>query len=306
LTNVTEKTQEYTNTPKISTKVIISILYFLLSVSIIYLIYKKTHINLREIYEILYNNKYVFILSLFSYLAAFLLKVLRWWIIVNLLYNKLFNFEKKYDFSYLLNLSSLSSILNSLGISLIISDSIKSSILALNNYKSGKIITKDRIWIFISPYLDRIIGLLSAIILAIPFFIPSLSYYPMLIIIILSFPILLNKKIQDKYKITYFLFALSMFSHIFDSFSLFLFVKLIFNLDLNFYQWFMAFILGGIGSILSVFGGLGGRTYGISFIINNIKTSLILDITYYLIQIITAITLLLISSIVIKLKDKTK
>jgi len=297
VTNITEGAKEHSyNTP---IKIIISILYFLLSVLIIFLIYKKTHLSLKEIYEILNNYKWIFFLSLLSYSMAFLLKVLRWWIIVNFFYNKLFNLKENHSFSYMLYLSSLSLILNSLGMSLIISDGIKSSILALNNYKKEKTIHK--IWIFLSPYLDRIIGLSSAIILAIPFFFPSSLWIITSLLLILSFSIFFIPKtvniITDKYKIIYGLFILSMFSHIFDSLSLFLFVKGAFNLELNFFQWFIAFILGGLGSILSVFGGLGGRTYGISIILNNIKTSLILDIVYYLLQIITSIFFFLTSFI---------
>jgi hypothetical protein len=63
--------------------------------------------------------------------------------------------------------------------------------------------------------------------------------------------------------------------------------------SVNFYIWVLAHLIGSIFSVFSIFAGLGTRTIGLSYIINNVKNNFYIDIFYYLFQVFNALVSLL-------------
>lgn len=195
-------------------------------------------------------------------------------------------FENQWNFFYFLNLSATASILSSLGLSMFVTDGLKSGILVLRE----KVI-KNKIFLFLSPYLDRLVGLFAAIFIFVIFYFKNylISLFSIIILFLLT---ILNWR-NEIFRGIFTGFILSMFSHVMDAFSLYIFIHFVFKYDIFWSQWLLAFIFGGVSSLLSVFGGLGGRALGINLFIKDLNTSFTLDIIYYLMQLFSAIIAIL-------------
>lgn len=183
-------------------------------------------------------------------------------------------------------MSAIASILSSLGLSMFVTDGLKSGILVLRE----KVI-KNKIFLFLSPYLDRLVGLFAAIFIFVIFYFKNylISLFSIIILFLLT---ILNWR-NEIFRGIFTGFILSMFSHVMDAFSLYIFIHFVFKYDIFWSQWLLAFIFGGISSLLSVFGGLGGRALGINLFIKDLNTSFTLDIIYYLMQLFSAIIAIL-------------
>lgn len=195
-------------------------------------------------------------------------------------------FENQWNFFYFLNLSAIASILSSVGLSMFVTDGLKSGILVLRE----KVI-KNKIFLFLSPYLDRLVGLFAAIFIFVIFYFKN--YLISLFSIIILFLLMILNWRNEIFRGIFTGFILSMFSHVMDAFSLYIFIHFVFKYDIFWSQWLLAFIFGGISSLLSVFGGLGGRALGINLFINDLNISFTLDIIYYLMQLFSAIIAIL-------------
>lgn len=167
-----------------------------------------------------------------------------------------------------------------------VTDGLKSGILVLRE----KVI-KNKIFLFLSPYLDRLVGLFAAIFIFVIFYFKNylISLFSIIILFLLT---ILNWR-NEIFRGIFTGFILSMFSHVMDAFSLYIFIHFVFKYDIFWSQWLLAFIFGGVSSLLSVFGGLGGRALGINLFIKDLNTSFTLDIIYYLMQLFSAIIAIL-------------
>ncbi|MFN3995472.1 MAG: hypothetical protein ACK4GR_02955 [bacterium] len=143
---------------------------------------------------------------------------------------------------------------------------------------------------FFSSYIDRIIGLLAALVLALLFFYKNYIFFFIFFLIIGMFIFFYFSK-NSLYRVSLFAFFISVFSQVIDSLALYGFWVFVFNQNITFFEWFVAFVVGSVTSVLSAFGGLGGRTIGMSLLLgqNNIKNIFIVDILYYLLQVFSAL-----------------
>ncbi|MCS7232380.1 MAG: hypothetical protein RMJ67_09645 [Elusimicrobiota bacterium] len=246
----------------------------------------KTSIKLNDIYNIFIGNLNFFIIALLFSFSALILKVLRWRIVIGIF------FSSNWNFMFLLNLSSISLLLSLVGLSLFLTDGIKSGVLAFR--EEGM---KNKMFMFLTPYFDRFIGTVAAVLLAFLFFFKN--YFILLFFFIIFTFLVIFGWNRDNYRIVCISLILSFISHIFDSFSLYLFLNFSLGYKISFYDWFLAFVLGSFSSLLSIFGGLGGRAIGMNLILGdqNLKISFILDIIYYLLQLFSAILGILLFSL---------
>lgn len=262
-------------------------IYFLLSVFIVYFLYRKTSFKVLEIYEVLVSNYLLFFVGIFFSFLALVLKVLRWNILIDV-------FLEKKNFIDLLKLSSIASVLNSFGLSLFITDGLKSGVLAIKEENF-----KNKAFMFFSSYADRLVGLVVAFVIILSFIAKKffLTFIILFLVLVLFF------FVKFEYKGLLLSFFITFLSYFFDSLSLYFFLVVVWGQKVDFWNWFAAFVAGGLGSVLSIFGGLGGRAIGISLVLSNqnVKIAFMLDILYYLMQLIASILALFISLI---LKDK--
>lgn len=260
-------------------------IYVLFSGFLFFWIYRKTYVKLNDIFTILTESFFVFVTSIFLSFIATILKVLRWKILIEAF------LSSSYSFFYLLSLTSFSLVLNSVGLNLVFSDGVKSGILAIKGEN-----VKNKIFLFFTPYVDRIVGIISAVIMAAVLVFKNFFVLLISIMFLIGLYLVTNDKIFKIILITIFI---SFLSHLLDAFSLFSFLIFVFDYKISFYEWFLAFILGSFGSLLSVFGGLGGRSLGMSILLGhqNLKTAFLLDIIYYFLQLSSAVLGLLIFGI---------
>lgn len=264
-------------------KYLLFFLYLVFSIVVIFFIYRKTAFGFEDIYSLIVKNYILFFFTVVLSFITLVIKVYRWRMVINLF------FSSRLSFFYLLNLNSLSLILNSVGLSMFITDGLKSGFLVLREEGIRKEDIRNRLLIFLSPYMDRIIGSVAAISMFVIFL---LKNYIFLLLFIFALFLLLFYFWKDLvYRIVIGGIILSFFSHIIDSLSLYLFLVYVLGVNVKFPDWFLAFIVGSFSALISIFGGLGGRTIGMSFILgeNNLKSAFLLDLMYYILQLISAI-----------------
>jgi hypothetical protein len=282
-------------------KYLVLVLFLFFSIGIIYYLYLKTSFKFSQIKEFyLFNFKELILANLIT-LIAFILKTYRWKLIVDNLVNKRLNFLK---FIYL---SSIGSLLNSVGLSIIISDGIKSTILSFDDLKKDDKINK--IKGILSSYGDRILGIIAASILLLFL---SAFHFNFIFIILGIIGVSLSFLATKYLDIQVFILSIiiSFIAHILDAFSMYLIFVYVLKQSVNFYIWVLAHLIGSIFSVFSIFAGLGTRTIGLSYIINNVKNNFYIDIFYYLFQVFNALvslflffTILSINKIVLKNKN---
>ena len=268
---------------KIIIKYLLFFIYLVFSIVVIFFIYRKTALGFKDIYYLISKNYILFFFTVVLSFITLLIKVYRWKMVINLF------FSSRLSFFYLLNLNSLSLILNSVGLSMFITDGLKSGFLVLREEEIRKEDIRNRLLIFLSPYMDRIIGSVAAVSMFVIFL---LKNYIFLLLFIFALFLLLFYFWKDLvYRIVIGGIILSFFSHIIDSLSLYLFLVYVLGVNVKFTDWFLAFIVGSFSALISIFGGLGGRTIGMSFILgeNNLKSAFLLDLMYYILQLISAI-----------------
>ena len=285
-------------------KYLVLVLFLFFSIAILYYLYLKTSFKFSQIKEFyLFNFKELILANLIT-LIAFILKTYRWKLIVDSLVNKRLNFLK---FIYL---SSIGSLLNSVGLSIIISDGIKSTILSFDDLKKDDKINK--IKGILSSYGDRILGIIAASILLLFL---SAFHFNFIFIILGIIGVSLSFLATKYLDIQVFIFSIiiSFIAHILDAFSMYLIFVYVLKQSANFYTWVLAHLIGSIFSVFSIFAGLGTRTIGLSYIINNVKNNFYIDIFYYLFQVFNALvslllffTILSINKIVLKNKNFLK
>ncbi len=264
-------------------KYLLFFLYLVFSIVVIFFIYRKTAFGFEDIYSLIVKNYILFFFTVVLSFITLVIKVYRWRMVINLF------FSSRLSFFYLLNLNSLSLILNSVGLSMFITDGLKSGFLVLREEGIRKEDIRNRLLIFLSPYMDRIIGSVAAVSMFVIFL---LKNYIFLLLFIFALFLLLFYFWKDLvYRIVIGGIILSFFSHIIDSLSLYLFLVYVLGVNVKFPDWFLAFIVGSFSALISIFGGLGGRTIGMSFILgeNNLKSAFLLDLMYYILQLISAI-----------------
>lgn len=282
-------------------KYLVLVLFLFFSIAILYYLYLKTSFKFSQIKEFyLFNFKELILANLIT-LIAFILKTYRWKLIVDSLVNKRLNFLK---FIYL---SSIGSLLNSVGLSIIISDGIKSTILSFDDLKKDDKINK--IKGILSSYGDRVLGIIAASILLLFL---SAFHFNFIFIILGIIGVSLSFLATKYLDIQVFIFSIiiSFIAHILDAFSMYLIFVYVLKQSANFYTWVLAHLIGSIFSVFSIFAGLGTRTIGLSYIINNVKNNFYIDIFYYLFQVFNALvslllffTILSINKIVLKNKN---
>jgi hypothetical protein len=282
-------------------KYLVLVLFLFFSIAILYYLYLKTSFKFSQIKEFYLFNFRELILANLITLIAFTLKTYRWKLIVDSLVNKRLNFLK---FIYL---SSIGSLLNSVGLSIIISDGIKSTILSFDDLKKDDKINK--IKGILSSYGDRILGIIAASILLLFL---SAFHFNFIFIILGIIGVSLSFLATKYLDIQVFIFSIiiSFIAHILDAFSMYLIFVYVLKQSANFYTWVLAHLIGSIFSVFSIFAGLGTRTIGLSYIINNVKNNFYIDIFYYLFQVFNALvslllffTILSINKIVLKNKN---
>ncbi len=279
---------------KNSLKYLIIFIFFIISIVVLYFLYLKTSFRFSQIkdFYLLYYKE--LILANFITLLAFLLKTYRWKIIVDNLVNK------KIDFFKFVYLTSIGSLLNSIGLSIIISDGIKSTILSFDDLKQDDKISK--IKGVLSSYGDRILGVIAASILLLFL---SAFYFNFIFIILgligISFSFLAIKYLD--LKVFILAIIISFFSHILDAFSMYLIFVLVLKQSVSFYIWILAHLVGSIFSVFSIFAGLGTRTIGLSYIINNVKNNFYIDVFYYLFQVFNSIISLILLAFILLIKS---
>lgn len=273
-------------------KYLVLVLFLFFSIGIIYYLYLKTSFKFSQIKEFyLFNFKELILANLIT-LIAFILKTYRWKLIVDNLVNKRLNFLK---FIYL---SSIGSLLNSVGLSIIISDGIKSTILSFDDLKKDDKINK--IKGILSSYGDRILGIIAASILLLFL---SAFHFNFIFIILGIIGVSLSFLATKYLDIQVFIFSIiiSFIAHILDAFSMYLIFAYVLKQSANFYIWVLAHLIGSIFSVFSIFAGLGTRTIGLSYIINNVKNNFYIDIFYYLFQVFNALVSLLLFFIILSI-----
>ncbi|MEN3015602.1 MAG: hypothetical protein ABDH21_06080 [bacterium] len=259
-------------------RILIIVLYTCISVIIIWMVYQKSIINISYVYALIQSNWVVLVVSIFLCFISFLLKVIRWYMLLGLSYSGL-------NFLYLLNLSATGSLLNSVGLSLLISDGIKSGVLVLSTMKDIGLANSNKWYLLFSPYLDRFIGFVAAIAIFSIFFLKNIILL-VLGLLILGVCLIYTR---NEYRVILLAFLLSLFSHIIESLSLYVFLKFVFSKGIDLVDWVLAYVVGSFSSLLSMFGGLGARAIGINLLLKDINLSFIVDIIHYLIQIICSI-----------------
>lgn len=282
---------------KNSLKYFIIFIFFIFSVIVIYFLYLKTSFKVSQIKDFYFLYYKELILANFITLIAFFLKTYRWKIIVDNLVNK------KIDFLKFIYLTSLGSLLNAVGLSIIISDGIKSTILSFDDLKQDDKISK--IKGILSSYGDRILGIIAASILLLFL---SIFYFNFIFIILgiigISFSFLAVKYLDFK---TFILAVIiSFISHLLDAFSMYLIFVLVLKQSVSFYIWILAHLIGSIFSVFSIFAGLGTRTIGLSYIINNVKNNFYIDIFYYLFQVFNSLISLIFFLFILLIKNILK
>lgn len=282
---------------KNSLKYFIIFIFFIFSVIVIYFLYLKTSFKVSQIKDFYFLYYKELILANFITLIAFFLKTYRWKIIVDNLLNK------KIDFLKFIYLTSLGSLLNAVGLSIIISDGIKSTILSFDDLKQDDKISK--IKGILSSYGDRILGIIAASILLLFL---SIFYFNFIFIILgiigISFSFLAVKYLDFK---TFTLAVIISFvSHLLDAFSMYLIFVLVLKQSVSFYIWILAHLIGSIFSVFSIFAGLGTRTIGLSYIINNVKNNFYIDIFYYLFQVFNSLISLIFFLFILLIKNILK
>jgi hypothetical protein len=273
-------------------KYLVLVLFLFFSLGIIYYLYLKTSFKFSQIKEFyLFNFKELILANLIT-LIAFILKTYRWKLIVDNLVNKRLNFLK---FIYL---SSIGSLLNSVGLSIIISDGIKSTILSFDDLKKDDKINK--IKGILSSYGDRVLGIIAASILLLFL---SAFHFNFIFIILGIIGVSLSFLATKYLDIQVFIFSIiiSFIAHILDAFSMYLIFVYVLKQSANFYIWVLAHLIGSIFSVFSIFAGLGTRTIGLSYIINNVKNNFYIDIFYYLFQVFNALVSLLLFFIILSI-----
>lgn len=267
---------------RVIVKYLLFLLYLVFSIVVIFFIYRKTAFGFEDIYSLIVKNYILFFFTVVLSFITLVIKVYRWRMVINLF------FSIRLSFFYLLNLNSLSLILNSVGLSMFITDGLKSGFLVLREEGIRKEDIRNRLLIFLSPYMDRIIGSVAAVSMFVIFL---LKNYIFLLLFIFALFLLLFYFWKDLvYRIVIGGIILSFFSHLIDSLSLYLFLVYVLGVNVKFPDWFLAFIVGSFSALISIFGGLGGRTIGMSFILgeNNLKSAFLLDLMYYILQLISA------------------
>jgi hypothetical protein len=273
-------------------KYLVLVLFLFFSIGIIYYLYLKTSFKFSQIKEFYLFNFRELILANLITLIAFILKTYRWKLIVDNLVNKRLNFLK---FIYL---SSIGSLLNSVGLSIIISDGIKSTILSFDDLKKDDKINK--IKGILSSYGDRVLGIIAASILLLFL---SAFHFNFIFIILGIIGVSLSFLATKYLDIQVFIFSIiiSFIAHILDAFSMYLIFVYVLKQSANFYIWVLAHLIGSIFSVFSIFAGLGTRTIGLSYIINNVKNNFYIDIFYYLFQVFNALVSLLLFFIILSI-----
>ncbi|MCX7972682.1 MAG: hypothetical protein N2657_05680 [bacterium] len=267
-------------------KIFLFLIYLVLSFILIGFLYNKAMLKISDIYHVVFSNWIVFLfMFLFSFLA-FILKVFRWMFVIDLL------FISNRNFFLLLNLSSISLLLNQFGLSLVITDGIKGGVLTLSDRK-----IKNRILMFISPYLDRLVGILAALVLSLMFYLKSFFMWMVFFILLMVLVLMVWKR--GYYRFIILVFLLSFFSQIFESFSLYILIERVLDYRIDFGKWFFAFVVGSFSSLLSAFGGLGGRAIGMNLILGeqNFKIPFMIDVIYYFLQLSCAVIGIVISMV---------
>lgn len=267
-------------------KIFLFLIYLVLSFILIGFLYNKAMLKISDIYHVVFSNWIVFLfMFLFSFLA-FILKVFRWMFVIDLL------FISNRNFFLLLNLSSISLLLNQVGLSLVITDGIKGGVLTLSDRK-----IKNRVLMFISPYLDRLVGILAALVLSLMFYLKS--FFMWMVFFILLIVLVLMVWNRGYYRFIILVFLLSFFSQIFESFSLYILIEKVLDYRIDFSKWFFAFVVGSFSSLLSAFGGLGGRAIGMNLILGeqNFKIPFMIDVIYYFLQLSCAVIGIVISMV---------
>ncbi|MGB9638899.1 MAG: hypothetical protein ACPL1F_06375 [bacterium] len=282
-------------------KYVILFIFFVLSVLILYFLYIKTSFKIYQIKDLYVLNYKELIFANFITLIAFIIKAYRWKLIVDSLTNKNIEFLK------FLYLSSVGALLNSVGLSIVISDGIKSTILSFDNLKDDDKINK--IKGILSSYGDRILGIIAASFLLLILSTINFNFiFIILGVIGLSFSFLAIRYLDIKVFILSL--VISFISHILDAFSMYFIFVFVLKQSVSFYIWLLAHLVGSIFSVFSIFGGLGTRTIGLSYIINNIKNNFYIDIFYYLFQVFNAFVslilflfILLIKKLILKISE---
>lgn len=290
-----------TNNFKVLLKYVVLFIFFIFSILILYFLYIKTSFKIYQIKDLYVLNYKELILANFITFIVFIIKAYRWKLIVDNLVNKKLSFLK---FIYL---SSIGNLLNSVGLSIVISDGIKSTILSFDDLKKDDKVNK--IKGILSSYGDRVLGIIAASILLL--FLSAFHFnliFVILGIIGVSLSFLANKYLDIKVFI--FSIIISFIAHILDAFSMYLIFVYVLKQSVSFYIWVFAYLVGSIFSVFSIFAGLGTRTIGLSYIINNVKNNFYIDIFYYLFQIFNALialilffTIWFINKIVLKNKN---
>ena len=290
-----------TNNFKVLLKYVVLFIFFIFSILILYFLYIKTSFKIYQIKDLYVLNYKELILANFITFIVFIIKSYRWKLIVDNLVNKKLSFLK---FIYL---SSIGNLLNSVGLSIVISDGIKSTILSFDDLKKDDKVNK--IKGILSSYGDRVLGIIAASILLL--FLSAFHFnliFVILGIIGVSLSFLANKYLDIKVFI--FSVIISFIAHILDAFSMYLIFVYVLKQSVSFYIWVFAYLVGSIFSVFSIFAGLGTRTIGLSYIINNVKNNFYIDIFYYLFQIFNALialilffTIWFINKIVLKNKN---
>lgn len=272
---------------KVIIKYLLFLLYLIFSIIVIFFIYRKTAFGFEDIYSLIGKNYILFFFTVVLSFITLVIKVYRWRMVINLF------FSSRLNFFYLLNLNSLSLILNSVGLSMFLTDGLKSGFLVLREEEIKKEDIRNRLLIFLSPYMDRIIGSVAAVIMFVVFLLKN--YIFLFLFIFVLFLLLFYFWKDVIYRVVIGGIILSFFSHFIDALSLYLFLVYL-SVNVKFPDWFLAFIMGSFSALISIFGGLGGRTIGMSFILgeNNLKSAFLLDLMYYILQLISAIIGLLI------------
>ncbi len=273
-------------------KYLVLVLFLFFSIAILYYLYLKTSFKFSQIKEFyLFNFKELILANLIT-LIAFILKTYRWKLIVDNLVNKRLNFLK---FIYL---GSIGALLNSVGLSIIISDGIKSTILSFDDLKKDDKINK--IKGILSSYGDRVLGIIAASILLLFL---SAFHFNFIFIILGIIGVSLSFLATKYLDIQVFIFSIiiSFIAHILDAFSMYLIFVYVLKQSVSFYIWVLAHLIGSIFSVFSIFAGLGTRTIGLSYIINNVKNNFYIDIFYYLFQVFNALVSLILFFIILSI-----
>lgn len=278
---------------RVLVKYIVLFIFFIFSVLILYFLYVKTSFKIYQIRDLYVLNYKELIFANFITLVAFIIKAYRWKLVVDNLTNR------NIEFLRFLYLTSVGSLLNSVGLSIVFSDGIKSTILSFDDLKGDDKINK--IKGILSSYGDRILGIIAASVLLLFL---SIIYFNFIFIILgiigLLFSLLAIRYLDLKVFISSL--VISFISHILDAFSMYFIFVFVLKQSVSFYIWLLAHLIGSIFSVFSIFGGLGTRTIGLSYIINNIKNNFYIDVFYYLFQVFNAFASLVLFLVILLVK----